>query len=31
VLAISDDAVAAKVTSYREAQTRRILEDPTNA
>jgi phosphoribosylaminoimidazole carboxylase PurE protein len=30
VLAISDEAIAARVSDYREAQTRKILEDPTN-
>jgi 5-(carboxyamino)imidazole ribonucleotide mutase len=30
ILAISDDTIAAKVSSFRDAQTRKILEDPTN-
>jgi 5-(carboxyamino)imidazole ribonucleotide mutase len=30
ILAISDETIAARVTAYREAQTRKILEDPTN-
>jgi phosphoribosylaminoimidazole carboxylase PurE protein len=30
VLAIADQGVATNVAAYREAQTRKILEDPTN-
>jgi 5-(carboxyamino)imidazole ribonucleotide mutase len=30
VLAISDETIASRVAAFREAQTRKILEDPTN-